>query len=235
MKKQPGQPTTSTPASNRSLGTGVALLHPPGFARELLHQTVEDRLGLTITIRADSFAAFLAACRTTPPQAAIIDDRTIEESWDNCLSQLAEVCPDLPILVLGNGVNRIPIRRALDAGAQSYVDRFCPLDTLLQAIRTTSSGKEFLCARSRELLRGNSNGSDKPSRGKDLSRREIEVLRAIAEGKMTKQIAQEHGRSIYTIENQRRRILRKTGFSSVAQMTLLALDMGLVRRHSHCS
>ena len=61
-----------------------------------------------------------------------------------------------------------------------------------------------------------------------LSDRELSVLAGIAQGRSSKEIAAQQGLSVFTVENHRRRMMEKTGIRSVAQLTLLALELGLI-------
>lgn len=213
--------------------TKIAVLHPQGFVRELLREALETRLGLDFVAGEADFEAFEAACQRAQPDAAIIDDRSTNLAGSESLRRLAENFPNLRAIVIGHSTNSLSASRAVSAGVKGYVDRRCSLDTLLYAVRSALNGTEYICPKTQILLHGPASAAPAGEKPPQLSPRELEVLRAIAEGKMTKQIAEEQGRSIYTIENQRRRILRKTGFSSVAQITLLALELGLIKQNAH--
>ena len=67
-----------------------------------------------------------------------------------------------------------------------------------------------------------------PTRSPLLSQREREVLREIAKGRFSKEIAATFNLSVFTVENIRRRIMRKTGLKSVAELTLHALRLRLI-------
>ena len=77
----------------------------------------------------------------------------------------------------------------------------------------------------RELLQRSTHGS---SRASLLSHREREVLREIAKGRFSKEIAASLNLSVFTVENIRRRIMRKTGLRSVAELTLQAVRLRLI-------
>ena len=71
------------------------------------------------------------------------------------------------------------------------------------------------------------NGSE-PREAPDLSRRELEVLRLIAEGVRSPAIANELGIAVGTVEVHRRNIMRKLGLHSVAELTRYAVREGLI-------
>ena len=62
----------------------------------------------------------------------------------------------------------------------------------------------------------------------ELSPRERDVLRFLAEGHSSKEIAECLGLSVRTVENHRARITRRTGLRSIAQLTLHAVRLGLI-------
>ncbi len=55
------------------------------------------------------------------------------------------------------------------------------------------------------------------------------MLTGIASGKSSKEVAEELGLSVFTVENHRRRIMDRTGVRSIAGLTLLAVEMSLVK------
>jgi DNA-binding NarL/FixJ family response regulator len=92
-----------------------------------------------------------------------------------------------------------------------------------------ADGKQFFCSETagvlRDLLQRASQGTTQSSL---LTHREREVLREIAKGHFSKEIAATFNLSVFTVENIRRRIMRKTGLKSVAELTLHAVRLRLV-------
>jgi DNA-binding NarL/FixJ family response regulator len=66
------------------------------------------------------------------------------------------------------------------------------------------------------------------ARSVELSPRENDILRHVAEGLSSKEIASRLGLSVRTVDNHRAAVGRKTGLHSVAQLTLHAYELGLV-------
>jgi DNA-binding NarL/FixJ family response regulator len=77
------------------------------------------------------------------------------------------------------------------------------------------------------LAAAGGNGSE-PREAPDLSQRELEVLRLIAEGVRSPAIARELGISVGTVEVHRRNIMRKLGLHTVAELTRYAIREGLI-------
>lgn len=137
--------------------------------------------------------------------------------------------PTTRVVVFAPAADAHYVSDAIAAGAVGFVLKSSPLDALGRALRTVADGRQYFCPETagvlRELLRRSSRGN---GRDRMLSHREKEVLRAIAQGRGSKEIASGFNLSVYTVENIRRRIMRKTGLKSVAELTLHAVGLGLV-------
>lgn len=122
------------------------------------------------------------------------------------------------------------VNDAIAAGVAGFVVKSSSLDTLARALSVVAEGKQFFCSETggvlRELLRQSTRQGG--SRVSLLTQREREVLREIAKGQFSKQIAATFNLSVFTVENIRRRIMRKTGMKSVAELTLHAIRLRLI-------
>jgi two-component system nitrate/nitrite response regulator NarL len=116
----------------------------------------------------------------------------------------------------------LPIVRA---GALGYISKEASPTELVEAIETVAAGNKFL---------GSTNALDASQRPKDkppargLSRREREVLTAVAEGFSNKEIASRLGVGVRTIETHRERIISKLKIHSTAGLTRFAISQGLI-------
>jgi DNA-binding NarL/FixJ family response regulator len=134
----------------------------------------------------------------------------------------------LPVLVLSIHSDAQYAIRALRKGASGYVTKDSPFGTLADAVRQVASGGRFLDGdlgeRMAAEVAGESPGSSKPR----LSDREFEVLRRIASGRRSKDIAAELSLSVKTVATFKARICRKTGLCGTAEIVRYAIDLGLV-------
>jgi DNA-binding NarL/FixJ family response regulator len=133
--------------------------------------------------------------------------------------------------VLGVSVhNAAPyVRGMLSAGAAGYLDKSSAYSELILAIHTVMQGRIYLSPSiTREALGPQHSGLDAPGPPNLISRREREVLKLLAEGKRSTQIARELSISVATVEAHRRNIMRKLGLHTVAELTRYAVREGLV-------
>ena len=142
------------------------------------------------------------------------------------LPQLREDHPALKILVLTSMAEELFAERALRAGADGFVTKSALGQTLLQAVDNVVAGGIHLSpALSGALLRRAAGRSASPSGGSEpeLSPREVEVLRLVAAGKSTREIADTLNRSVKTIETHKQALKTKLGADSPAMLVRLAL------------
>ncbi len=121
------------------------------------------------------------------------------------------------------------IKGMFDAGAYGYLFKNCSYEELMDAITIVHNGKKYVSDKITEILIDNYLG--KPSmEGKDanLSIRETEVLKLIAEGKTSKEISELLFVSIKTVGTHRKNILDKLGLNSTADMVKYAIKNEII-------
>lgn len=126
------------------------------------------------------------------------------------------------------------VREALRAGADGYVMKDASYDELLIALRSVMTGKTFLSPDvsghlvDRFLSRGQGISASRP--WDTLTTRERSIFKLIAEGRTNRGAAEYLNLSAKTIEKHRANVMRKLGLRNVAELTLVALEWGLIER-----
>lgn len=123
------------------------------------------------------------------------------------------------------------VMEMMEAGAIAYVVKSAAGEQLLQAIKSAAQGKTFLCPEAAATLVEASHrgapGSTSPRENKRLGRRENEVLRLLADGLTSPQIAENLHIATSTVDVHRRNIMGKLGLHTVAELTKYAIRVGL--------
>jgi len=142
---------------------------------------------------------------------------------------LRKEVPNVKVLILTMHNNREYIFRIIQAGAHGYVSKGAAPDELVRAIQAVCDGEPFF---SPEVARAalsqfvSSGGKKEPFA--QLTQREREVLALIADGQSNKEIANQLGIGVRTIETHRERIMRKLGIHTIAGLTRFAIMSGVV-------
>lgn len=121
------------------------------------------------------------------------------------------------------------VLRYVQAGALGVVETTASLAVLLQAAEWVGQGRAFFCERVTQLLREALQGGLTRTREGELSLREHEVLRLIAEGFSNKEIAAQLGICAKTVENHRSHLMRKLRAHNGADLTREAFRLGIVK------
>ncbi|MBS0336003.1 MAG: response regulator transcription factor [Proteobacteria bacterium] len=135
------------------------------------------------------------------------------------------------VIVLSGFTDKRFVLEALNAGAAGYVAKMSAADQLPRAIRSVAQGGTYLCPESAGAVvesireKGRRGSASAPQ---SLAPRERDVVRLLAEGKTSPEIAEELGITANTVDTHRRNILRKLGLHSVAEVVRYAIRNGLV-------
>jgi DNA-binding NarL/FixJ family response regulator len=134
------------------------------------------------------------------------------------------------VIALSMHSSRRFVTEMLKAGASGYILKECMFDELIKAIRSVLEGKIYLGPRiTGVVVEDYVKRLSEPYQAEEpeLTAREREVLQFLAEGKSTKQVAQQLHVSTKTIESNRRNIMDKLDIHSVAELTKYAIREGL--------
>jgi DNA-binding NarL/FixJ family response regulator len=136
--------------------------------------------------------------------------------------------PEVRVIALTLTPAATAVREILEAGALGCLTKECAAAELVTAIRTVMQGKVYLSPNLVDLVvSGYVRPSGDTPTQRPLAPREREVLRRIAGGQSTKEIAYALGVSAKTVETHRRRIMDKLGMHSVAELTKYAVLHGM--------
>jgi DNA-binding NarL/FixJ family response regulator len=168
------------------------------------------------------------------PDIAILDFSMPGLNGPEIAKQIVEKVPQTGVVVLTMHDSEQVIREVLHAGARGFVLKSDADRDLLAAVEAVAENRHFFASRVAELiLREYLTGNTVPAiTGKrtvsQLTEREGEVMRLLADGKTSKQVAMQLQISIRTVESHRINISRKLGFSSIADLVRYAIRNGIV-------
>jgi DNA-binding NarL/FixJ family response regulator len=161
---------------------------------------------------------------------AILDISMPRKTGLQAAQELGRRRPGLRILILSMYDNEQFLFQALKAGASGYVLKSGADDDIVIACRAAMRGEPFLYPSAvAALIRDVITRADERSENLELlTRRELEVLKLIAEGHTSNEIATTLVLSIKTIESHRANILSKLGMRDRVDLTRYAIRRGLI-------
>lgn len=145
------------------------------------------------------------------------------------LSEIKSSSRSSRVIVLTAHSRPAIVKEATARGAHGVVTKGAPLRELREAIDRVSAGGVFYCSETSKLLH---EAAVTPERDQNLTDRQREVVRLVASGMSTKEIASALMLSEKTVTNHRTRIMERLGVHDVAGLTRYAIAQGLVDAES---
>ena len=134
----------------------------------------------------------------------------------------------LPILVLSMNAEPSVAKRVLQSGASGYITKGCNEDLLIAAIRRVAAGEHFIEPVMAEQMIFESKLNNEQNEIEQLSERELQIMKCLAQGKTITEIAYDFGISYKTVSTHKSRLMIKMDFKSNAELVLYASKHGLI-------
>ncbi len=201
--------------------------------RDGLKSLLKSERSIQIIGEAANGQELLELLKTTAPDVVMLDLNMPVMDGFETLKHLQEKHPDVKALVLTMLDQESYVHKVRASGATGFVLKTAGRDELVHAIKTVASNNSFICSEVALKLLNRSpvdgatpEGFQKPS--PELSRREMEVLRLIAEGYTNAEIADKLFASKRTIESHRQHLIEKTKARNTATLIKFAIQQGLI-------
>jgi two-component system invasion response regulator UvrY len=192
-----------------------------GYRRVLDHQ--DD---FCVVAEADSAMDAYGAFKAHGPDVVVMDISMPGASGLEAIRNIRARDATARILVFSMHGEAMQVKAAFNAGASGYVTKSSEPAVLLRAIRSVARGERAL---SDDVAQALAEESLDPQRSKldQLGEREIEILRQLASGATTDEIAANLNLSTKTVQNYHYLIRSKTGLKTDALLVRLAVEAGL--------
>jgi DNA-binding NarL/FixJ family response regulator len=215
---------TSTPAR-------LLLADDHALVRSGLRMILDAEPDLQVVAEAADGHEALVTLDQIPVDIAILDIAMPRMTGLQAAREISRTHPHVRILILSMYDNEQYFFEALKAGASGYVLKSVADRDLLEACRATLRGEPFLYAGAvtaliRDYLNRARQGDDLPDH--ILTPREEEVLKLIAEGYTTRDIAATLGISAKTVDRHRTNTLAKLGLRDRLELARYAIRTGLI-------
>lgn len=192
-----------------------------------LRTLLSEFQGSTVTVVEDK-AALVDQLRRDSNVVVIIDYTLFDFTDEDNLLIVSERFHDALWLLISDELSHSSILKFIYSSKRfSIVFKDTPIHILREAIRVTLSGSRYICQHVTEALISDIEEEDKgePS---TLTATELAVLKSIAQGHTTKEIAAERCSSVHTINTHRKNIFRKLGVNTAHEAVKYAFRAGLV-------
>ncbi|ABQ37328.1 MAG: response regulator transcription factor [Bradyrhizobium sp.] len=208
--------------------TAISILlvddHP--VVRQGYRRVLESQDGFRVIAEADSAAAAYAAFKVHAPDVVVLDISMKGASGLEAIRNIRARDNRACILVFSMHGEAPLVKAAFAAGASGFVTKSSEPSALVRAIRMVISGERALSDDVAHVLAADSLDPMQTVLDR-LGEREIEILRQLASGLTTEQIATNLHLSVKTVQNYHYLVKAKTGLQTDAQLVRLAVTSGL--------
>lgn len=200
--------------------------HP--LMREGLFELISAEPDLSVCGDAADAASAIAAVEALRPDVVVLDLTLGSDDGISLVQELRTRVSELKILVVSMHDETLYAERLLALGARGYVMKQEPAEVFVGALRRVAHGEHHVSAALATRLYGRMARHRHPASGgapvDGLTDREREVLRAVARGCSTQEIATALGMSAKTVDSHRRNIREKLGLGSAGDLVRYAVQ-----------
>lgn len=219
----------STPAASTARPIRTLLVDDHALLREGLRSLLDRDDEVVVVGEAGSFDAALAEVALTAPDVVVVDLKLTAGTEYEGLRLIKEMTrrhPKVAALVLTTFLDDDLVVRAVRSGARGYVVKDVDTTELIRAIRTVSTGGSAFDPRSATIVLRTVSGEHDAAA--DLTDRERDVLKLLADGRSNAQIGQALFISESTVKFHIRNVIRKLGVSKRTDAVYVASKRGLI-------
>ena len=211
----------------------VVVADDHAILRAGLRMLIDAQADMTVVAEAQDGIEAVAAVQRTKPDVVILDVTMPRSGGLDAIKEIVIRSRSTRILLLTMHEEPAYLRTALSAGASGYVLKKSVDADLLGAIRAVHKGRTYVDSELAEVLVRDAISPDASDRDSSaarslLSDRELQVLKLVAEGFSSREVAEQIFVSTKTVETYRSRFAEKLGLKSRAQIVQYALNLGLL-------
>ena len=210
---------------NSPLPIQVVLADDHDLVRSGIKALLSTVEGVRVIAEARNGNELLQLLESVKPDVVMTDISMPGMDGIAAISEIHAKHPQVRLLVLSMYDTVDFVKRAVANGACGYLMKDAPPFELEQALRSVmATGSYFSAAVAQRLLQ-----PSEPTVDDELTTRQVEILRLIAQGRASKEIAFELGLSPKTVDVHRARIMERLRLNDIASLTLYAVRKGLIK------
>jgi DNA-binding NarL/FixJ family response regulator len=208
----------------------ILIVDDHGIVREGLKSLLQNQSDMEVVGEGEDGHIAVDLAEQLSPDMVIMDMSMPNLNGIEATRLILQHSPNIKVIILSMHSDRHIVKETLDAGASAYVLKSNLFDEMLRALETVAEGGRYLSPRITDVVIDDYVGKStegESAKTPKLTSRERQIVQLVAEGKTIKEIASILHISPKTADSNRRQIMNKLGFSSVAELTKYAIREGL--------
>ena len=206
----------------------VLIADDHGIVRSGLTMLIDRQADMHVAAEAEDGFQAVERALADRPDVAVLDVSMPRLTGLHAARQIRSHAEEVQVLMLSMHDDEAYFFDALEAGASGYVSKRGADGDLIDAIRTVAAGRTFLNSRTQQTLMKQWLEDGRTAPADELTPRELEVVKLIAEAYTNRQIADALKLSEKTVESHRANVLSKLGMRDRVELVRYAIRRGLV-------
>ena len=187
--------------------------------REMWVRMFMEKPEIQIVGEAGELEEAIELIKQKKPDIVLLDINLFDKSGLDAVPQIRKFSPGTRIIAVSMHNQPAYAKKMLQLGASGYVTKNSSHTEIFKAVEEVLEGRKYVCTEIKNILSDQILETDNEEGGmKDLSLREIEVIKLINKGFSSKEIASELNISVRTIEVHRHNILKKLKLKNTASL-----------------
>lgn len=216
----------------------VLLVDDHKILRDGIKAILREEADFNVVGETDNGTDAVSLSRKLNPDVVVMDIGLQGLNGVEATTEILRHAPDAKVIILSMYDDEHSVVSAIRSGARAFVLKKASDGDLVDALRTVAKGGFYMSPQVSEKLlvriqRGDLEAKPVPSMLEGLSPRELQVLRLVAEGKTSKEIAVMLDLGLQTVRSYRKTMMKKLAVNNVAGLTQLALSAGITRYESN--
>jgi DNA-binding NarL/FixJ family response regulator len=208
----------------------VLLADAQYLVREGLKAILGSETDVRIVGEVERAEQLLPAIERWQPDLVILDHDTPEFFAEGDLTVFRELQRRTNVLVISQEHDQVRIKRVLEQGVNAFLTKYCDRGEIVSAVRAAVRSEKYFCSKVLDILidnvREDSAEACVPS---TLTAREVEIVRLVAQGARTREVAEQLHLSPHTVNTHRKNIFKKLGIRSGSELVLYAVNTGIIQ------
>lgn len=216
------------------MATSVLLVDDHKIMRDGIKAILRQSSDFAVVGETDNGTDAVQMARKLRPSIVLMDIGLQGLNGIEATTEILRHHPEIRVIILSMYDDEHSVVSAIRSGARAFVLKKASDSDLVDALRTVAKGGSYLSPQVSDRLlsriqRGDLESKPLPTVLEGLSPRELQVLRMVAEGKTSKEIAVMLDLGLQTVRSYRKTMMKKLNVNNVANLTQLALSAGITR------
>lgn len=206
----------------------VFLVDDHDLVRMAIKRLLQEAQGIKVVGDARTGEEAIRLCKELLPDVILMDIHMPGIGGLETTRKILRYSPLVRILVLTICIDEPYPSRLLQIGAAGYITKSCDPEEMIKAIKIVYSGEHYISPEIAQKIALKQFANKGKAALDCLSKRELQIMLMIVRGQKAAKIAEELFLSHKTINTYRHRIFKKLGIGTDVELTLLAMQLGLL-------